>query len=156
MARKKPDDRRMRAWEAFVFAHSAVFKQLARELEQEENLPIAWYEVLLRLSRAPGRRMRMQELADGTFFSPSGVTRLVDRMEVAGLVERIQCATDKRGYLAVLTDGGLERLRAASPLHLRGIQEHFAKHLSDDEADAVADALEKVLDSLRARPRRAG
>jgi DNA-binding MarR family transcriptional regulator len=156
MARKKPDERRMRAFEAFVFAHSAVFKQLGRELEEEEGLSMAWYEVLLRLSRAPGRRLRMQELADGTFFSPSGLTRLIDRMEEAGLVERAQCSADKRGYHAVLTEAGLDRLRAASPLHLRGIQQHFAKHLTDDEADTVALVLEKVLEGLKGGARRAG
>jgi DNA-binding MarR family transcriptional regulator len=149
-SRQKPDPRRMDAWVAMLHAYSLLTKRLGRELEAEQDMPLAWYDVLIHLNAAPHRRLRMQELAGASLFdlSLSGLSRLIDRMEAAGLVERVQCESDKRGYFAALTDTGKERLRAASTVHLRGIQRHFGRHLSDADADAVAVALRKVCDAL--------
>ena len=146
--RAKPDERRMRAWQSMLLAYSALFHQLDRELEQATGMPLQWYEVLLRLYRAPGRRMRMQELVDAMFFTPSGVTRLIDRLVEAGLVRREKCASDRRGTFATLTDEGIARFREAGPLHLKGIQQHFGRHVSDEEADHIAEALERIIGNL--------
>jgi DNA-binding MarR family transcriptional regulator len=86
----------------------------------------------------------MTELSDRVRLSPSGLTRLVDRLVAGGLVKRGRCASDRRGSYAILTSPGKVRLRRASPIHLRGIREHFSKHLSPTQLEAVADALEPL------------
>jgi DNA-binding MarR family transcriptional regulator len=141
----------MRAWEATLHAHAALSRALRHELEEHEDIPLSWYEVLLLLNRAPGQRLRMQELADSTLFTPSGVTRQIDGMVEAGLVERVRCQTDKRGFFAALTPAGKERLRAASPAHLRSIQRHFGSQLSDQEADTIAEAMSRITDAITGR-----
>ena len=113
------------------------------------GLPLSWYEVLLWLNQAPDGRMRMGELAGSLLLTPSGVTRLVDRMEADGLVQRQQCPSDRRGWNAVITPAGRARLRSAAPVHMRGIERHFGRHLSDQEADLIADVLGRVLGDLR-------
>ena len=152
---KKPDERRLGAFESLLAAHSGLTRQLNHELEEAMGIPLPWYEVLLRLYRAPGRRLRMQELVDSLFFTPSGVTRLVDRLCEAGFVRREECTTDRRGKLAVLTDEGVAMLRKAGPLHLKGIQQHFGRLVSEDEADAIKAALQRVTDELTPVRRRA-
>lgn len=140
----RPDAARMAAWRALLEAHAAVTDLLERELEQERGLPLSIFEVLLELAEAPGGRMRMRKLAQSVLLSKSGLSRLVDRMEEAELVRRERCPSDRRGAYAVLTDEGRAVLRRAAPVHLRGIQEHFARHLADDEVQALIDALGKV------------
>jgi len=135
---------RLDAWRAFVRAHAAVVGALESELEAERDLPLPWYDVLVSLSDAGGR-LRMQDLADRVLFSRSGLTRLVDRMAAAGLVTRERCEDDRRGTFAVLTRAGADRLREAAGVHLRGIHDHFTRHLSDADVRAVTDALDRVL-----------
>jgi DNA-binding MarR family transcriptional regulator len=142
--RNRPDAARLAAWRALLEAHAAVTDLLERELEQERGLPLSKFEVLLKLAEAPGGRMRMLELAQSVLLSKSGLSRLVDRMEEAELVRRERCPSDRRGAYAVLTDQGRAQLRRAAPVHLRGIQEHFARHLADDEVRVLTDALAKV------------
>jgi DNA-binding MarR family transcriptional regulator len=146
---KKPDERRMEAWQALLFGHAALVRRLDHELQEAVGLPLQWYEVLLRLYRAPHRRLRMQELGQGVFSTPSGITRAVDRLEEAGLVERVKCASDRRGTFAALTAQGVDAFRRAGPVHLRGIQDHFGRHVSDREADAITAALGRINDDLR-------
>lgn len=134
----------MSAWRSLLEAHAAVVELLERELERECGLPLTHYEVLLRLHDAPGARMRMQELARSVLLSKSGLSRVVDRMVAAGLVCREQSLTDRRGYFAVLTERGRTALRRAAPVHLRGIEEHFASHLDEAEAEVLAAALGRV------------
>ena len=134
----------MDAWRALIQSHAALIEHLNAELEREADLPLTWYEVLLHLNQAADRRLRMRDLADSVLLSPSGLTRLVDRMERAGLVGRDTCPSDRRGSFAVLTAEGKDALRRAAPVHLRGIEEHFGAHLDDDEAGVVAAALGRV------------
>ena len=141
---RRIDPTGLEAWSAFLHAHAAVLETLQRELQDEQALPLPWYEVLLHLRRAPGGRLRMQELANSILLSQSGVSRLVDRMERAGLVERTSCATDGRGTFAQITTLGRDALRRAAPTHLRGIDEHFLSHLSQREMAAVRTAMAKI------------
>jgi DNA-binding MarR family transcriptional regulator len=143
------DDRRLNAWRALLASHAALIDQLGEELQEEKGLPLPWYEVLLFLARAPEGRLRMGELAGSLLLTPSGVTRLVDRMEADGLVQRQQCPSDRRGWNAVIAPAGRARLRSASPVHMRGVERHFGRHLSDAEADTLADVLGRVLGDLR-------
>ena len=128
----------------FLRAHAAVVAALGAELEAERDLPLPWYDVLVSLSDCGGR-LRMQELADRVLFSRSGLTRLVDRMAGAGLVTRERCEDDRRGTFAVLTDAGARRLRDAAGVHLRGIDAHFASHLTDADVAALRSVLAKIL-----------
>jgi DNA-binding MarR family transcriptional regulator len=140
----RPADRHLAAWRGLLEAHAAVVELLARELEAERGLPLAWYDVLLTLERAPEQRLRMQELAQSVLLSKSGLTRLIDRMEANGLVQREPCPSDRRGAFAVLTPQGRRAFRRAAPVHLRGIQEHFARHLDEEEAATLFAALARV------------
>lgn len=140
-----PDELRAGAWRAFLRTHAVVTAVLARELEEARDLPLAQYDVLVQLEESPGSRLRMQELAARVLFSRSGLTRLVDRMEADGLVTRERCEDDRRGTYARLTPAGRHRLRDAAAVHLRGVDEHFARHLDDAEVAALRGALEAIL-----------
>jgi DNA-binding MarR family transcriptional regulator len=135
---------RMRAWRSFLEAHARVVDALARELKEVEDLPLPWYDVLVQLHEAPQRRLRMQELAEAVVLSKTGLTRLVDRMERAGLVVREPCPDDRRGTYAELTDAGYERLRQTAPTHLRGIDAHFTSLIDAAEAETLARVLERI------------
>lgn len=143
-----PDELRMQAWRVLLRAHAGLLETMGREMEAERDLPLTWYEVLLHLGGADGRQIRMSELAECVLLSRSGLTRVVDRMVEAGLVSRESCPTDRRGSFAALTPAGRARLRAAAPVHLRGIRDHFGSQLSDEEAEVILTALGRVLSSL--------
>jgi DNA-binding MarR family transcriptional regulator len=134
----------MKAWRAFLTAHARVTAVLETELQQERALPLAWYDVLLQLREAPDRRLRMTELAGAVLLSKSGLTRLVDRMCAAGLVDRSADSADRRGRWVTLTEAGRARLREAAPVHLRGIAEHFTDQLSEADARVLAAALSSI------------
>jgi DNA-binding MarR family transcriptional regulator len=146
----RPDPGHLAAWRALLETHAAVTELLARELVAERGLPLSRYDVLLNLAEAPGGRLRMQELSESVLLSKSGLSRLVDRMEEAGLVRRERCEDDRRGWFTVLTEQGRSTLRRAAPIHLRGIQEHFARHLDGEEARVLATVLARVSAAARA------
>ncbi len=137
-------DTRLAAWRTFLVAHARLTRLLDDELQAEHHLSLAEYDALLQLAEADGRRLRMNQLADLVVLSRSGITRLIDRLEVDGLVERTACVTDARGAEAVLTDKGLARLRAAARTHLRGIDTHFLAHVERDELAAIERSLGRV------------
>lgn len=139
-----PSDPRLPAWRAFLRAHARVIRELERELHDEQDLALTDYDVLVQLSAAEERRLRMSELADVLLLSRSGVTRLVDRLVADGLVERVTCESDRRGQWASLTPAGYERLRRATPTHLRGIARHFLDRLSTEELAALGSSLDRV------------
>jgi len=132
------------AWRGMLRAHAALVRALDAELEQAHNLPLTHYDVLIYLRAAPGRRLRMAELADSVLLSRSGVTRLVDRLERDGLLVRDTCVSDGRGCFAVLTDKGEELLARARPTHLAGVRERFLRHFSDAELETLAEAWNRV------------
>ena len=134
----------MEAWEAVLRTVGSLLKIFERELKEAEGLPLPWYDVLIQLSAAPHGRLRMQALADSVVLSRSGLTRLIDRMEKAGLVAREHSTEDRRGYHAVLTEEGGRVFLLAKPVHERGIYEHFTRHLDDVDARAVVAAFTKV------------
>jgi DNA-binding MarR family transcriptional regulator len=139
--------RELAAWRAFLRAHATLMGTLGRELEAQRGMPIAFYDVLTQLAEADGGRLRMRELAEAVLLSRSGLTRLVDRMERAGYVTRERCVDDRRGAFAMITAAGRKALRRASPVHARGVVEHFVRHLSREETDVLAGALERVVDA---------
>ncbi len=155
----RPADRRLTArdprlgpWRSFLQAHARVSRRLDEELRAEHDLSVAEYDALLNIAEAPGRRIRMRQLADRVVLSKSGVTRLIDRLVDDGLVERSACVSDARGAEAVLTEAGLARLRAASRTHLRGIEDHFLDILDAGQLAAVGTAMQTVADRAGAGP----
>jgi DNA-binding MarR family transcriptional regulator len=139
----------MAAWHALIRAHSRVVRRLEAELEAEHGLTLPAYEVLAHLSEAPDRRLRMAALATHAVLTPSGLTRLVDKLAREGLVERERCGHDARVVYAVLTPNGMERLVSAYPTHLRGVREHYLDRLSGPQQAAVADALGDLAGACR-------
>jgi DNA-binding MarR family transcriptional regulator len=137
-------DERLNAWRAFLRAHAQVVRALERELQADQQLPLTDYDVLVQLATSDARRLRMSELADRLLLSRSGVTRLVDRLVADGLVERVTCEDDRRGQWASLTPAGYERLRRASPVHLRGVADHFLDRFSPDELAELERMLTRV------------
>lgn len=135
------------AWRAFLEAHARTTELLARELKDREGIALPWYDVLVQLHEAEDHRLRMQELADRVLLSKSGLTRLIDRMERHHLVRRSACPSDRRGTFAELTPQGLAMLRQAAPTHLRGVREHFAELLNDEEAATLAALLGRIADA---------
>jgi DNA-binding MarR family transcriptional regulator len=133
------------AWRGLLRVHSALVKALDAELLAEHDLPLTSYEVLINLQAAPGRRRRLAELADSVLLSRSGMTRLVDRLERDGLLERDMCSSDGRGVYAVLTDKGENLLSRARATHLDGVRERFLRHFSKTELQALGDHWERVL-----------
>jgi DNA-binding MarR family transcriptional regulator len=138
-------DPRVATWRRFLIAHARLERLLDEDLRLEHDLSLAEYDALLQLAEAPGRRLRMHQLADRVLLSRSGVTRLIDRLVRDGSVERDPCLSDARGAEAVLTDAGLARLRDASATHLRGIAEHFVDAIAPADLDALDRAMLDVL-----------
>jgi DNA-binding MarR family transcriptional regulator len=141
------DTRELRAWRGLLRVHAQLSKALDAQLEREHGLPLTSYEVLMYLSDAEGGRMRMHDLAASVLLSRSGLTRLVDRLERDGYLERCSCAHDARGAFAVLTPAGREQLEAARRTHLAGVRELFLSHFSEEELDVLGDAWDRVLQS---------
>ncbi len=134
----------LRAWRGLLRAHACLAKRLDAELEQAHGLPMTSYEVLGHLEESSGERMRMCELAEQAQLSRSGLTRLVDRLERDGLLERCSCDHDARGSYACLTDSGRERLEEARVTHLAVVREHFFSRFSESELSVLADMWERI------------
>jgi DNA-binding MarR family transcriptional regulator len=138
-------DRELRAWRGMLRAHAALTKALDAQLEAAHGLPLTSYEVLMYLADAEDQRMRMCDLATSVIISRSGLTRLVDRLEREGLIERVSCSTDARGAFAKLTPTGREQLGAARATHIAGVRALYLDHFTPEEQDALGGAFERVL-----------
>jgi DNA-binding MarR family transcriptional regulator len=139
------DTRELRAWRGMLRVHAQLSKALDAQLLAEHGLPLSSYEVLMYLADADNGRMRMNELAASVLLSRSGLTRLVDRLEREGYLERCSCAHDARGAFAVLTPAGREKVEAARITHLAGVRELFLGRFSDEELDMLGAAMERTL-----------
>ncbi len=132
----------------WVEAHAGMGQILEQQLEADSALSAQWFEVLIRLARTPDHRLRMSDLAAQTTLSASGLTRAVDRLEEAGVVERQACPTDRRSTYAVLTDAGRGELGRALPGHLDRLTEVFQSVLSPDEVASLTDLLRRLRDAV--------
>jgi DNA-binding MarR family transcriptional regulator len=144
VSRERITPEQLEIWRLFLRAHAQIVRRLEADLMDRHGLPLAWYDVLARLVEADGHRLRMSELADRVMLSPSGLTRLVGRMIEAGLVSREPSEIDARGFYAVLTDEGYERLRSATGTHLRGILDYVLSRYTDEELDEIASYLSRL------------
>lgn len=139
----------MRVWRAYVVGKVLLDGQLNRDLQAEHQLALADYELLLRLSEAPGGQIRMSTLAEQVASSKSRISHQIGRMEKVGLVRREECVDDRRGVFAVLTSHGQEVLHSAAPTHVRGVRNHLVDLLSDEERLVLTEVFERVMSHLR-------
>ena len=135
---------RLATWTRFLKAHSAIMRRLERDLAVAHGLTLSGYDVLVQLMHAPGQRLRPVELAKAVLLTRSGITRLVQGLERAELVERVDCPEDARGFLVALTPEGAELVRRARTTHLEGVSELFSDRYSDEELEALAGLLERL------------
>jgi DNA-binding MarR family transcriptional regulator len=133
------------AWGGFLRAHATLVRRLDAELKEAHGLPLFSYEVLLRLSWAPGHRMQMGELAESLLLTLCGVSQPVSRLESEGLVQIEPYPKDRQRTYAVLTEAGLDRLGEAHPTHLAGVHKHFLEHFSEEELKTMAQYWRRVL-----------
>jgi DNA-binding MarR family transcriptional regulator len=146
------DAEQQQHWRAYIAATSLLQDKLNRELQAAHGLTMADYEILVRLSEAPDRRLRMSALADHTLASRSRLSHQIDRLEKAGLVVREPCETDKRGANAVLTEDGWTALVGAAPTHVSGVREHLVDLLTDEQFAALGAACAVIAAHLQAEP----
>ena len=139
-----------RVWRDYLEATQLLHARLGRDLDESaHDLVMTEYELLVRLSEAPGWAVRMSELADGLVHSRSRLTHTAARMEARGLLRREACADDRRGVLAVMTDAGYAALAAAAPLHVAGVREHLFDQLEPEEVAVLGRAFARVSAHLR-------
>lgn len=139
------DDERLHLMGLVVRAHRLLTDRLGRELEQDVGIPLVFFDVLINVGAAPEGRVTMSRLSNDIALTTGGVTRLVDRMVDAGLVERSACPSDRRSIHVVLTAEGRDVLDRAVAAHIEGIDRHLMAHLSDKDRANLATALTKIL-----------
>ena len=142
------DAGQQRAWRAYLVGTTLLMDRLDRDLREAHDMSLPEYEILVRLSEAPDRRLRMAVLADSLSHSRSRVTHTVTRMERVGLVERVACVSDGRGVEARLTDRGFKLLEEAAHTHVRGVREYLVALASDEDFEAVGRVFDAVTDRL--------
>jgi DNA-binding MarR family transcriptional regulator len=139
-----------RAWRAFLTATQTLFASVEGQLQHESGIPHGYYEILVRLSEAPGRALRMSQLAEASTSSKSRLSHAVSRLEERGWVERLDCATDRRGQIARLTDAGFGALDAAAPRHVAHVRRALFDVLTTEqvaELTTISEALIAAADS---------
>jgi DNA-binding MarR family transcriptional regulator len=142
------DATQQRAWRAYLVGSTLLMDRLDRDLREAHDLSLPEYEILVRLSEAPDRRLRMAVLADSLSHSRSRVTHTVSRMEREALVDRVACVSDGRGVEAHLTDKGFALLETAAHTHVRGVREYLVALASDEDFAAVGRVFDAVTDRL--------
>ena len=136
-------EEQLSTWRAFLGAHSEMLRRISRDLDEAELPPLTWYDVLAALRDAPDARLRQVDLAERVMLSHSGLSRLLDRIEAKGLVERVQCPGDRRAMHLVLTEAGKEMLEAMWPVYARGIVENFLPALGSNACE-LRQTLEEI------------
>jgi len=142
-------DEQQLQWRAYFDASVRLMNALGRQLEEDSDLSLSEYEVLVQLSESPGRMMRMSQLAAEVVNSRSRLTHTVRRMEERGLVERQSCADDGRGVNCVLTPEGFARLEEAAPGHVAAVREHLVDRLDGEQFRTLGELMDKVGEALR-------
>lgn len=146
------DEDEQRTWRSFVTASRLFFDRIERQLQHGAGLPHAYYEILVRLSEAPGRTLRMSELASTSLSSRSRLSHAVGRMEEAGWILRRPCATDKRGQLAELTDEGFARLDSAARGHVEEVRALLFDVLSPEQQHQLREISDALVENLPDAP----
>jgi DNA-binding MarR family transcriptional regulator len=145
------DAEQQKAWRAWLYSSLLLQDRLDRELTHETGISHAYYEILVQLSEAPCRALRMSQLAERSLSSRSRLSHAVSRLEERGWVRRQVCEEDGRGQLAVLTDEGFAALEAAAPIHVEGVRQHLFDQLTPDQVAAIRDIGETLMRHLAPR-----
>jgi DNA-binding MarR family transcriptional regulator len=145
------DAEEQKAWRAWLYSTQLLQERLDRELTRETGISHAYYEILVQLSEAPDRRMRMSQLADRSLSSRSRLSHAASRLEERGWIRREVCAEDGRGQLAVLTEEGFAALEAAAPVHVASVRTHLFDQLSPEQVVSLRDIGETLLRHLDGR-----
>lgn len=141
------DEEQQRTWRAFLDAVQVLQRGLEAQLQDEADMPHAYYELLVRLSEAPERRLRMSALAEAAVSSRSRLSHAVAQLERRGWVRREACPEDRRGQLAVLTDEGFAALAAAAPGHVAAVRRLLVDRLTPEQLRqlrAISEAITAV------------
>lgn len=139
------DEEQQRSWRAWIAATTTLRERLSRELQEAHGISLVEYEILVRLSETPGRRQRMSVLAEHTMASRSRLTHQVDSMTRRGLLAREQCAEDRRGQLAVMTEAGWDLLVAAAPTHVAGVRRYLVDTLSAEDLRHLGRSCQAII-----------
>lgn len=142
------DEDQQRSWRAYLVGTTLLMDRLDRDLREQHNLSLPEYEILVRLSEAQGRRMRMAVLADSVSHSRSRVTHTIARLEKAGLVRRAACESDGRGVEAVLTERGFTAIEDAAPTHVAGVRQFLVDLAGNEDFEALGRVFNTVTDKL--------
>lgn len=134
----------LRAWRTLLTSTNTVSRSLSTQLTEDAGISLFDYEILVRLTEAPNRSIRMAALADATGITRSRLTHTVKRLETKGLVSRATCGEDGRGVVCSITKEGIEFLRRATPGHLGAVREKFAELYTDEELDTIASLLGRI------------
>jgi DNA-binding MarR family transcriptional regulator len=148
MAKQRLDKMRNSTWRLFLTAKIQAVEKIQEKLSAADLPPLEWYDVLLELKEAPDRRLRLSELAERVLLSRSNLTRLLDRLENNGLLQRQRCPSDRRGAFAVLTEAGAAMQEKMWAVYSEGIAEYFGDLLSDEEVEVMQQALKKILGEI--------
>lgn len=132
------------AWRSYLYGNLRLMEQLNREVQLNSELTLAEYRILVMLSEAPGRSLRMSDLADGVLSSRSRLTHQIRRMEQENLVRRVSCLDDGRGVNAELTDEGHRRLVEAAPSHVEDVRRNFIDLMTPEQMAVITEVFEKV------------
>jgi DNA-binding MarR family transcriptional regulator len=143
----RPSPDHLAAWRALLTAHAELTERIDAALRAAGVIPLRWYDALLGLYEAPGRRLRLAELAEAALLSRSGLSRLVDRLEAAGLLNREPCEDDARGAFAVLTPEGLQALRRCWRVYGAEIAARVGQRLSPAEARTLRGLLGELIEA---------
>ncbi|MEC0231695.1 MarR family winged helix-turn-helix transcriptional regulator [Paenibacillus alba] len=141
---KKLQEDQLAVWRTFLNTHSTVIRLIEKDLLDQDQVPLIWYDVLVALYQTPSKKMRMSELADKVVLTPSGITRLVERLEKEGYVRRERTEEDRRGSYAVLTREGKRAFLKAWPIYEQGILSYFIRHLEEDELRIIQKGLARI------------
>ncbi len=144
------DDDPFGAWRAVLLAHSRALRAIEQDLASADAIPLGCYDVLLELNAAPGRRLRMQDLAARAVLSRTRISRIVAELERAGYVERDPDPHDGRATLATITATGRAVLRRTAPLYLAGVEQHFNRYLTRAQRRSIETSLQRVIDAHQA------
>ena len=143
------DEHQANGWREFVQTFGTVMRQLDQDMQADQDLLLAWFDVLVHLNEAPEGRLRMHELAESLVLVPSSLTRLIDRMCGAGLVERKPCPEDRRVVYCVITAAGKAAYHRVSPGHSSRVQERFMRYLNREDVEALRRIFSKVREAKK-------
>ena len=139
------DERWLAAWRGLLAAHAQVIRGLENDMMEQHGLPLTWFDALSRIRQSPEKRLRLRELERASLFTRSGMTRLADRLEDAGLIRRERDPSDRRGVFLAITEEGESRIDEAWPDHQESIRHWYARHLDEEDAEALIRATSKIL-----------